>query len=322
MRAELLNVVTCIYNPLRWQSRIAHYKRFREHMLDSGVKLTVVECALGQRPWELGDDPHVQHIAVRADTLAWNKEGLINLGIQRLAPDAKYIAWIDADIEHRNRNWASDTVHSLQQYAVVQTWSEALDLGPSGEPMEIKGFHVQTSFAKVWREMGDIKPWKGKEGAYSQSMMYPHPGYSWAIRRDVLNNIGGLIDISGLGAGDHQQAMAFVGKIERAIHGQTSPEYQAAVRAWADRAYKYVQGNVGYVQGTLEHAFHGEKDLRKYHERWDVLIKHGFNPVTDIKRNLWGVPELAGNKPEMARDFDRYFRQRMEDANTRLNVQF
>jgi hypothetical protein len=319
MDASLLHVVAVIYNPLRWQSRIALYKQFREHMLDSGVKLTVVECAFGQRPWELAEDPHVRHVPVRADTLAWNKEGLVNLGIQRLPADAKYIAWIDADVEHRNRNWASDTVHALQQYAVVQTWSEALDLGPQGEPMEVKGFHVQTSFAKVWREMGDIKPWSGKEGAYSKSMAYPHPGYSWAIRRDVLNNIGGLIDVSGLGAGDHQAAMSFVGKIDQAIHGQTSPEYQAAVRAWGERAYKYVQGNLGYVQGTLTHFWHGNKANRLYHERWDTLVKHQFNPVTDVKKNLFGVTELAGNKPEMARDFDRYFRQRDEDANVRTD---
>lgn len=70
MRSDLLRVVTCIYNPIRWQTRIAHYKRFREHVPDSGVKLTVVECALGQRSHELGGDPHIQHVAVRADTLA------------------------------------------------------------------------------------------------------------------------------------------------------------------------------------------------------------------------------------------------------------
>jgi len=31
---------------------------------------------------------------------------------------------------------------------------------------------------------------------------------------------------------------------------------------------------------------------------------------------VWGVLELAGNKPELRRDLDAYFRQRDEDANT------
>jgi hypothetical protein len=312
MRTDLLHVVTCIYNPIRWQSRIAHYKRFREHMLDSGVKLTVVECALGQRPHELGDDPYVQHVPVRASTLAWNKENLINLGFART--NEAYLAWIDADIEFRNASWASDTVHALQQYAVVQPWGHALDLGPKGEPMRINDHHVQTSFAKVWHDTGDIKPWGGKtaEGSYA----YPHPGYAWAMRRDALDAIGGLIESSGLGAGDHQMAMSFVGRVGDAVHGQTHPDYQAVVRAWGDRAWTHVQGNLGYVGGTLEHLFHGKKEKRLYHGRWETLIRHGYSPVTDIRRNLDGVLELAGNKPAMERDFDRYFRQRDEDANT------
>jgi hypothetical protein len=312
-----LHVVTAISNPIRWNSRIAHYRKFRDHMLDSGVELTVVECALGERPHELVDDsPHVTHVAVRADTLAWTKENLTNIGIQRGVPeDASYIAWIDADVAFSNPHWASDTVHALQQYAVVQPWTSAIDLGPSGEPMLIKGAHVQTSFAKVWREMGDIDAWR-KNGAIPE-YSYPHPGYAWAIRRSTLNNIGGLIEASGLGAGDHQMAMAFIGHIGKSIHGATTPAYQDFIRAWGERAYKYVQGAVGYVSGMLSHQWHGEKSKRKYQERWDVLVAHGFDPVVDLRKNLYGVLELAGNKPAMASDFDRYFRQRDEDANIR-----
>lgn len=320
MRSDLLHVVTCIYNPIRWGTRIANFKRFRDQMLDHGVTLTVVECALGKRPFELNDVAHIEHIGVHADTLAWNKENLINIGIQRSKYQTPYIAWVDGDIEFRNPQWAVDTVHALQQYAVVQPWSEALDLGPRGEPMFIKGFHVQTSFGKVWHEMGDIKAQTtpGIPSQYSRGWMYPHPGYAWAIRRDVLNNIGGLIEASGLGAGDHQMAMAFIGRIDNSIHGRTSQNYQAVVRAWGERAYKYVQGDVSYVQGTIEHWFHGEKSKRKYQERWDILIEEGFDPTADLRKNLDGVLELTGNKPRMRHKFDLYMRSRDEDANIRL----
>ena len=316
MRAELLHVVTAISNPVRWASRIKLYKDFEQHMLDSGVKLTVVECALGERPHELAGTPHVTHVGVRADTLAWTKENLTNIGIQRGVPsDAKYIAWVDADVVFSNPNWASDTVHALQQYAVVQPWSTAIDLGPSGEPMLVKGTHVQTAFAKVWHDTGDIESWQKSGGSVAYG--YPHPGYAWAIRRSVLNRLGGLIEASGLGAGDHQMAMSFIGHIDKSIHGDTDFSYQDFIRVWGDRAYTTVQGNVGYVGGMLSHQWHGEKAKRRYHERWDILIKHRFNPLTDLRKNLDGVLELTGNKPAMTADFDRYFRQRDEDANIR-----
>lgn len=309
MRADLLHVVTARTNPKRWSVPPAHYREFEQHMLDSGVHLTVVECALGDRPWEADGHPHVQHVGVRAKSLLWHKENLINIGISRLPPEARYIAWIDADIEFRNPNWASDTVHALQQYAVVQPWSEALDLGPDGSPMLIKGQHVHTSFCKVWRYQGEVQP---------EPYGYAHPGYAWASRRDVLDNVGGLLDISGLGAADHQMAKAMIGQPESSIHGQTSRGYQDAILNWAVLAEKYIKGNLGFVQGVIEHKFHGAKANRKYQERWDILVKHKFDPRTDLKRNTYGVWELAGNKPELQRDIDSYFGQRMEDANVLL----
>ena len=115
MRADLLHVVTCIANPLRWKSRIACYHDFARHMAESGVHLTVVECAYGERPFELAADG-VNHVAVRAKTLVWNKENLLNIGISRLPGDWRYVAWIDADIRFRKSGWAAETVHALQQY--------------------------------------------------------------------------------------------------------------------------------------------------------------------------------------------------------------
>ena len=318
MDAALLHVVTAIYNPVRWRTRIEHCRTFAAHMLESGVQLTVVECALGDRPHELADLKGVEHIGVRARTLAWNKEALLNLGIARSRIRTPYIAWIDADILFSKPNWASDTVHALQQYKVVQPWSSALDLGPDGEPMVINGFHVHTAFAKVWHETGDIAAQRAGNGPYAAGWSYPHPGYAWAIRRDALNDIGGLIEASGLGAGDHQMAMGFIGKVQNSIHGRTHPHYQAMVRGWAERAYKYVQGNLGFVGGSVSHLWHGEKSRRKYEDRWSILIEEAFDPIVDLARNLDGVIELAGNKPRLAHRFDQYFRKRDEDANIRM----
>ena len=81
MRADLLHVVTVVANPIRWQSRIRLARAFAAHMLASGVKLTIVECAYGERPYELDDIPGLQHVPVRSKTMVWNKENLVNIGI-------------------------------------------------------------------------------------------------------------------------------------------------------------------------------------------------------------------------------------------------
>ena len=73
---------------------------------------------------------------------------------------------------------------------------------------------------------------------------------------------------------------------------------------------------MGCISGTIEHSWHGAKTRRRYVDRWQVLVRHRFDPFTDLKRNIWGVLELAGNKPGLRRDIDAYMRGRDEDGNT------
>lgn len=301
MRADLLHVVTAIANPVRWQSRERLFRAFARHMLKSGVRLTVVECAHGERPFVLDDVPGLQHIGVRARTLVWAKENLLNIGISRLPQDWKYVAWVDADIRFRRRDWAAETVQALQIHDVVQPWSDCYDLGPNGE-------HIahHRGFCRQYVDGAKL----GK-GAYT----FAHPGYAWAATRGALDCLGGLIETAALGAADHHMALALAGRVEDSVHGGVGEAYRAPLRRWQARARTHIGGNIGYVPGTIEHHWHGPKASRRYVQRWDVLARHGFNPETDLQRNVWGVLELAGNKPELRRDMARYFYQRNEDAN-------
>ncbi len=180
-----LHVVTAIANPIRWQSRTRLYRQFEEHMLDSGVHLTVVECAYGDCPHEFADNPHITHVPVRARSLLWTKENLLNIGLGRLPQDWRHAAWIDADITFRRCDWASETVHALQQYDVVQPWSDCYDLGPNDEHLQ-----VHRSFCRLAHEGAPIA---------SNNYTFAHPGYAWAATRRALTLLGGLIETASAG---------------------------------------------------------------------------------------------------------------------------
>ena len=302
MRADLLHVVTAVANPLRWASRSRLYRDFEQHMLDSGVHLTTVECNYGDRPSQLGGMAGVNHVPVRARTMVWTKENLLNLGIARLPDDAKYIAWIDADVRFRSSDWAVETVHALQLHDIVQPWSTCYDLGPNGE-------HVQLhrSFCRQWCDGQPVGECYG---------VFAHPGYAWAATRQALEWVGGLIETAALGAADHHMALALAGKVERSIPATLTAGYRRPLVAWQRRAGQHIAGNLGVLSGTIEHQWHGQKAKRRYIERWDVLAKYDFDPETDLRRNTHGVLELAGNKPELRRAMESYFRQRDEDSNS------
>lgn len=302
MRPDLLHVVSVVANPMRWKSRIALFRKFMDHMADSGVRLTVVECAFGDRPFEITDAADVNMVRVRTNSLAWVKENLINIGVARLPQDWEYAAWIDGDIAFRHPHWASETVHALQQYPVIQPWADCYDLGPNGEHLE-----HHRSFAR--------QHWHGRIKGIGQGYEFAHPGYAWAVRRDALDKLGGLIETGAAGAGDHHMALALIGHAEWSIPGGMTDGYKRPIFQWQDRARRHIVGNIGHLHGAIEHFWHGAKKRRRYIERWDILAKHRFDPATDLKKNTWGVIELAGNKPGLLHDLDIYHRQRFEDGN-------
>jgi hypothetical protein len=110
-------------------------------------------------------------------------------------------------------------------------------------------------------------------------------------------------------------AVASPQRLRKSVPGGTSPTYLAHLLRWQDRAARHINRNIGFVHNTIEHRFHGSKASRGYLSRWDMFVRHGFDPDTDLKRNTFGVLEWAGNKPELIREFDLYLRSRNEDAN-------
>ena len=314
MSDRRLHVFTARFNPLGWRVPHRHYLDWARHMHGLGADVTVIECAYGETPFECELPGLVTHIGLRADSWAWTKECLLNIGIQR-RPEARYVCWSDSDVFPRRRNWAEETVGALQHYRIVQPWSDCYDLGPDDQHQDHwRSFcrqYVHGHPIVVGEGQDFHKFWVGGGGRHD----YPHPGYIWAIRRDTLNLIGGLFEYGGMGAADHHQAVGLLGLVGRSFPKDVSRTYRDMLEAWQRRAVQAVNGRIGYVPGTIEHRFHGAKVNRQYWSRWQMFLRHGFDPITDLKRNTWGVLEFAGNKPELEHEWDQYLRSRREDDN-------
>ena len=312
---ETLYVIACVANPLRWSSRESLARRAIADWLKSPeIHVTLVEAAYGSRGFSLVDmaSERLTHVGVRATTLAWNKECLLNIGLGRLPSGAEKVMFLDADIVFRRPHWASESLAALDLYPVIQPWDTAYDLGPHDE-------HIQThnSFASLWHAGKPViatgaKFWKFSGGPYE----YAHSGYAWGWQRRALDRIGGLFDLGGMGSGDHHMALGIIGRALASLPGLVSAAYRDAVLVWSERAAAEVNGKLGFSHGTLEHPFHGRKADRAYETRWGMFIEHEFDPHRDLKRNSQGVLEFAGNKPDLERAFDRYMRARDEDVNT------
>jgi hypothetical protein len=313
MQPSDLHVVSVCFNPQRFKSRYKHFYPYAERIEASGVQHWIGEAAFGERPFEVTEAGNPRHIQVRVKDELWIKEALINRVVQHLPLDWKYVMINDADIQFVREDWAMETLHQLQHFAVLQPWSDAVNLGPNMEIIRENGSTgIDRSFAACHQAGMPQGVYKGYPG-YNKYPFF-HPGYSWAYRREAWDGFGGMIDFAILGAADHHMACALIGKANNSMPTGLHPSYRKGVTEWEYRALRTVNKNLGHVPGTILHHFHGWKINRRYRERWDILKDNKYDPGRDIFYDYAAIPQLTTEKPQLRDDIRRYFRERQEDV--------
>lgn len=307
LKHDKLWVVAVVSNPIRFASRYRLFKNFIKHMKDHNVNLCVVEEAFGDRPFELENEVGIDiYVKVRSFDELWHKENLISLGVSRLPYDWEYLAWLDGDIEFTRKNWASECVHILQHYMFCQLFQTAIHFGPNEEVLK-----VHNGFAYNYqRGIYDV-------GMYGSGYGYVgHPGFAWACRREAWDAIGGFseADTAILGSGDHHLAMAIIGRVKNSWPQNVTKGYKTPWLHVQSLSESYIKRDVGFMQGSILHYWHGKIKDRRYADRWKILSDNEFDPRFDLKRDSQGLWQLAGNKPKLRDDIRAYFRARAEDS--------
>lgn len=314
-------------NPLRWRSRYQNYWKFQKHVEDSGAILYTCEVAYGDRLFELTEPDNPRHLQLRTADEVWHKENALNLMIQRLPADAKYVAWIDADVTFQRPDWAQETLHLLQHYDFIQMFSHAHDIDNNhviqshhtGFIYQYEQEHLHPNIENIVTP-GSVTPRFGtlpdhySSGGSGGTFNYWHPGFAWAARIDSLNKVGMLIDWAILGSADWHMAWALIGQPDKSIKiSDISDTYARWTLEWAARCDQHIKQNVGYMPGSVFHSFHGSKPKRRYYDRWKFLINAKFNPSIDLKKDRQGLWQLSGNNKVLRDGIRMYNRFRNED---------
>jgi hypothetical protein len=256
---------------MKWNSRVNNYKKFEKEMLATeGVVLWTVEAALPSNGFQVTTCDNPRHIQLTAKHVMWDKEAMINVGIKNLPPEAKYVAWIDADVTFYRKDWVTATIQALQTFNIIQPWEENSDMGPGG------GMYRKVTSFGHWFQNGN----RLAEVVHASR----HCGYAWAARREVLDEIGGLLDLACIGGGDFIMVYRMTGIPNINIREDFHPGFKKAISDWGDKARLVVADKLGYIDGTIGHYWHGNHQNRKYMPRWEVLAKLQFDPLTQVER--------------------------------------
>jgi hypothetical protein len=319
---DALYVVTMLENPLRWRARYANYWQFEREVREAGAKLLTVEVAFGDREFEVTKAGDPWNLQLRTRSEIWHKENALNLGMARLPAEARYIAWIDADVKFQRPDWAQETMHLLQHYDFIQMFSFAQNVSSQYEPASepAPGFlykwlttaplpHLPEHF-----EEREMVTGYSESGGRAAGGVYGHPGFAWAARRDALEKVGMLIDWAILGSGDYHMATALVNQVDRSLHGKYTDAYRGLCHEWQKRASGHIRQNVGYMPGLCYHSWHGTTKLRHYGNRWKFLWMAGYDPLLDLKKDAHGLYQLTDRSVALRDGIRAYNRLRDEDA--------
>lgn len=295
-----LHVIAVISNPCQYARRYILAREFIKRMEhEDSIILYIVELAYWDQQYYVTEKGNKRHLQLRATVPLWHKENMINLGVKKLLPPSwRAFAWIDADIEFENTTWASDALKLLNGAKdVIQLFSHAIDMDPQKNAMSIfPSFGFQYSKGAAYGKTG-INMW--------------HPGFAWACTRKAYEKMGGLYEMSILGAGDTNMAFSFLGNGKKSINEKASQDYKNSIDTFNSSV---INLRLGYIPGVIRHYFHGTKKNRKYSERWNILIDSMYSPVLHITYNKDGliVPTVECPK-KLLTDIMTYFSERNED---------
>jgi hypothetical protein len=310
--------VAAFFNPAKYKNKVLNYRRFRESGKKQGLKLLTVECAFGNNPFELTGDDADKLIQIRTDSALWQKERLLNIGLQNLPDDCDKFAWLDADIIFLNNNWVKETSDLLNNYAIVQPFSTYIRLGRgvlNMDKKELEGVPFSRYIdveGKRFFGIGYKISQLGKRVLTKTIHEYGHAGLAWAARRDIFKEVG-LFDRSLLSAVDMLMAHLFYNnKLEKDCDYYVTGSIKKCLYEWSDKIYSKINGSVYFTNCAVLHLWHGAMEKRDNQECKAILDKFKFDPYQDIKKDANGCWTWSSKKPGLHKAFKKYFYIRNE----------
>ncbi len=284
--ASDLAAIALHFNPCGYVAPRRNFRRFRQHF--SGCRLFTAEVSFDGE-YHLDCD---WQIAATADNFLWQKEAVINWMVARVPAEYTKIAWIDADLQFLNADWAGQTSQLLDYYATLQLYARVHYLDPAGQ---LEQSCLGTIFAAQQELNG------------SQTS-----GGAWAARRDLLQTHG-MYPFSIVGGGDSCWLDAVRGIYDGRATTRRTPRLNAHCQQWMRRVGADAAGSVTYLPGDVVHFYHGTLENRRYGQRYKMLELADYDPEADVRVGANGLLEWCSDKPDLHQQMTAYFQLRAED---------
>lgn len=281
-RKNKLAIITSFYNPCNYINIRYNYLEFKKHIKKYGT-LFPIELSLGKKFFI--NDENVIQIQGSEKNILWQKEALLNIALDNLPEEYTDVAWIDCDVIFENPYWVELLFEALNNYKIIQLYKYANQIGKTGNLS--KRISVYSDYV---------------DGI---------PGYAWAGRREVLDEIK-FLDTMILGGADSVMAYTFMNKLDYLNRIKVKYTNITTTNEWINKAVGVVDQSVTNIDNSILHLYHGSVPNRNYFHRYEHHLRD-FDIDSHILKNEKHIWQIDDKK--ISESISCYFQNRNEDDN-------
>ena len=290
-------VLLAFYNPAKFKRILRNMLYIIDCLKQHNIPYFLIECVFNGAEPEIPDATMIVH----SNSYMFYKEQLVNKLEKVIPEEYTKLVCLDGDILFDTPDWLDQTSKKLDEFDIIQPFSQACWLTPDNTKIRSK----KPSYA-----LGLVQ---NRIRARRSIHMF-HPGFAWAFKRETFRKIGGFYSHAIVGNGD----MLFVFNFFK----EMVPDYwindvlktHFILDEWPiyHKKFKEAQPKVGYLNNRALHLFHGVRQNRQYTTRYKS-ISHMLTGTWDdqIIVNKDGLFEFKN--PEISKGVLEYFKRRNED---------
>jgi len=296
-------VLMVFYNPVGFKRILKNILYIMKILKEKKIPCYVVECVFNDaKPQVTGAD-----LVVHSNSLMFYKEQLFNK-LETIVPEQyTKIVTLDGDIMFDAPDWLDQVSIALDKYDIIQPYDRACWLTPDNKRIGSWKY----GYAYALKEQITIT--KNNVNSY-------HPGFAWAFKRKIFQDVGGFFPKAVIGSGDGIFSFNFL-KGGIPSYWKTMMTlgrkniFDIILEDWPayHDNFKRVNPKVGYIKIRAMHLFHGLRANRQY------VSRYAYSPVK-VNGNTWdeifatnkdGLTEFID--PSMRNSLFKYFKTRNED---------
>ena len=293
-------VLIAFFNPAKFRRILANALYIIKILKEQNIPLFTVECVFHRAKPQI---PHAD-LVLHSNSYMFYKEQLWNK-LEPIVPE-KYtkLVFLDADVMFDTPDWVDQISKELDVHDIIQPYDQASWLTPDNKRIRSKKFSYAAAIVMN-------KP------LTNYNIHEYHPGFAWALKRDIFRRIGGFFSRSIIGGGDVTFA---INLLKTTV---TNKLFSIAVNEsfgnlifdeWKkyNKQFKLVNPSLGFLRNRALHLFHGVKENRQYVSRYyaisNVLTKSWDEEILLNKDGLFEFKNDVVNKTLLG-----YFKGRNED---------